>query len=89
MIDREEMEGGDAAGGPQSRKDFYTSKYPGFKASENGLNLETGINVNRGCTDFLCVVVFLGFIAGMASVSMFGLTHGEPRAMVKPYDFKE
>lgn len=45
------------------------------------------MNMSRGCTDFLCVVVFLGFIAGMASVSMFGLTHGEPKAMIKPYDF--
>lgn len=84
-------EGGDTAApaeeGKPSRKDHYKNKNPDFKVLDCGMNAETGINMERGCTDVLCVGLFLTFIATMFGVAIFGLVKGDPKAFIKPYDF--
>lgn len=51
------------------------------------MDRETGINLNRGCTDFFCVIFFLAFIAAMMGTAFYGLVKGHPKAMIAPYDF--
>ena len=72
--------------GKKSRKDHYNEKYPGYKTTDSGLNRETGLNFNRTCTDFLCLVLFLAFLASMASIAMYSLIKGNPKTLYKPYD---
>lgn len=62
-------------------------KNPDFTVLKCGMNQQTGINFNRGCTDFLCAIVFLAFIATMFGAATYGLIKGNPKAMIKPYDF--
>jgi hypothetical protein len=47
------------------------------------------INFDRGCTDFLCVVVFLVFVSCMFAVAFYGLIKGEPTRLFAPYDYKD
>lgn len=58
-----------------------------FSVLECGMDKETGINHNRGCTDMICVVFFLVFVATMLGSAFYGLVKGEPGAMIAPYDF--
>jgi len=53
------------------------------------MNADKGININRGCTDFLCAILFLAFISVMFASGCYGLIKGEPKAMIKPYDHSE
>ena len=41
----------------------------------------------RSCTDFLCGVVFLAFIASMFAVAIYGCIVGEPTKLIAPFDF--
>lgn len=74
--------------GKKSRKDHYNEKYPGYKATDSGLNHDEGMNYNRSCTDFLCLVLFLAFLASMVSIAIYSLVKGDPKALYKPYDGK-
>ena len=69
---------------PKTRQEHYKEKYGDGYAE--GLNKETGINFDRGCTDFLCVVIFLVFVSCMFAVAIFGLIKGEPSRLFAPYD---
>ena len=35
----------------------------------------------------ICVIVFLAFIATMFGTAFYGIAQGDPKAMIKPYDF--
>ena len=83
-------EGGDDA--PEesksaSKDDRYKERTEAFKVTDCGMNTETGINLDRGCTDMICVVLFLAFIATMFGTAFYGIAQGDPKAMIKPYDF--
>lgn len=62
-------------------------KHPDYKATDSGINEETGLNYQRSCTDFICVVFFLVFVSCMFAVAIFGLIKGEPARLFAPYDF--
>lgn len=47
------------------------------------------MNYGRGCTDFLCAVLFLAFLSVMFASAIYGLIKGKPRTMVAPYDHSE
>lgn len=69
-------EGGDdgaEASGPKSKEEKWAEKSKDFSATECGMNAETGINLERGCTDMLCVVLFLCFIATMLGTAFYGI----------------
>jgi len=69
-----------------NRADHYKKKYGDYKATDSGINEETGMVYERGCTDFLCGIVFLVFVASLFAVAIFGLIKGEPKRLIKPYD---
>ena len=49
------------------------------------LNKETyanGINQDRSCTDFMCLIVFLTFLAAMAGLTIFTISKGNIDKMV-------
>lgn len=52
-----------------------------------GLDAEDGIVHARGCTDILCVGLFLAFIGCMFGAMFYGIVKGEPKVMLAPYDF--
>jgi len=85
----EEHEGGEvnSVDKLQARRQYYLEKNPDFKVEDHGMSTETGIQFNRGCTDFCCVIFFLVFVGCMFGVAIFGLIQGHPKAMMKPYDF--
>lgn len=56
-----------------TRKDHYAEKYGDYKASDSGINEETGMVHARGCTDFFCAVLFLAFVASLFAVAIFGV----------------
>jgi len=93
-VDREEKnllhEGGEEtqaeSEGPKSKEDRYKDRADNFSVTDSGLNLETGLNFKRGCTDMVCVVVFLAFIATMMGTAFYGIAQGDPKAFIKPYD---
>jgi len=43
-----------------------------FKVTDDGLNKETGYNKDRGCTDFLCLIIFLAFLGSLVGCSIWG-----------------
>ena len=53
------------------------------------MNRKHGINMKRGCTDFLCAILFLSFISVMFASGIYGLIKGQPKAMIKPYDHSQ
>jgi hypothetical protein len=84
-------EGGDEdegrPSGPKSKEDRYKERTDSYNCKDSGLNAETGLNFERGCTDMICALVFLCFVATMLGTAFYGIVKGDPRAMVKPYDF--
>ncbi|KAL9655755.1 hypothetical protein ABK040_004983 [Willaertia magna] len=48
---------------------------------------EYGINRKRGCTDILCIPIFLLFWIGMLVIAAFGFWSGNPAALIEPIDF--
>ena len=58
----------------------------GFDSTATGISKETGINKDRKCTDFLCLLVFLAFVASLFACAFYGIKHGDPKRMIAPYD---
>jgi hypothetical protein len=61
---------------------------PTYKGEKTGEHLRDGPVESRGCTDFLCLLIFGGFWFGMISMAIFGYTTGDPEALLAPYDQK-
>lgn len=53
------------------------------KKSEN--NFKT-LQWNRSCTDTLCCIIFLAFIASLVGLTAYAVSAGNPYAMITPYD---
>ncbi|BFZ05594.1 hypothetical protein BsWGS_08633 [Bradybaena similaris] len=45
-----------------------------------------GPNKDRSCTDVICCLIFLVFLAGLGVVAGFAFYHGDPRLLVYPQD---
>ena len=45
-----------------------------------------GPKVERGCTDLICLIVFIAFTILMWWVSVFAVKNGDPRRIAIPYD---
>ena len=41
---------------------------------------------NRGCTDIICLLLFLAFIGGWIAVGIYGFSHGNPATLIYPSD---
>merc|ERR1712167_492030 len=84
-------EGGDEAAEPTGKKtkqERYADQAASFSCLASGMNEETGINFDRGCTDLICLVLFLSFIATMFGVSIWCVSQGNPGMLINPYDFE-
>jgi hypothetical protein len=52
------------------------------------MNAKTGMNFERGCTDIICVALFLAFIGAMFGTLFWGVVSGDPMSMISPYDYR-
>ena len=43
---------------------------------------------NRSCTDVICCVIFLVFLAGMGVVAYFAFAYGNPETLIYPSDYQ-
>lgn len=43
--------------------------------------------MDRECTDKLCCLIFVAFIAGMVAVAGYGFLEGNPKLLLTTYDF--
>lgn len=41
---------------------------------------------DRSCTDVLCCIIFLVFIASMVGITGYAVTQGDPRKIITPFD---
>jgi hypothetical protein len=62
-----------------------------YKEDMDAISLEAGdyangINENRSCTDFFCLVVFLVFLGAMCGVTFYGISQGQVEKMIAPID---
>jgi len=64
-------------------KGKYDSDINNFSAKEKGLD---GVKRDRGCTDILCLIVFLGTIVAMGYCTIYGYKHGQVAKFVAPLD---
>lgn len=78
--DYHNMEGGDED--PDDPKNKYKDDLDGFST---GLTDE-GINRDRGCTDILCLIIYIAFIGAMIYATIFGYTNGNVKKLTAPID---
>lgn len=72
----------------QSKNEKKLAKY---KDDMDGINLEketyaNGINQDRSCTDFFCLIVFLAFVGTMVGLTGYTIAKGNINMMVAPVD---
>lgn len=47
--------------------------------------MKDGMNKDdRGCTDILCLIVFLAFLGAMGYATMYGFKHGDIEKLIGP-----
>ena len=59
---------------------------PSYEGPPTDPNLAQGPVENRGCTDIICCLFFLGFLGFMGYMSMAGLADGKPDQLLDVYD---
>ena len=42
--------------------------------------------MNRSCTDPICCLIFVAFIAGMAATAAYGFANGNPKLLLTTWD---
>ena len=50
--------------------------------------LENGPNQDRSCTDIICCLIFILFVAGWIFIFGYGLSKGDPGKLMTPFDEK-
>ena len=56
------------------------------KLDVNGDDLQNGPVMNRSCTDPICCLIFVAFIAGMAAAAAYGFAKGNPKLLLTSWD---
>lgn len=66
----------------------YRSKHsdPDYKGEPSDRELVNGPLEQRGCTDILCLLIFIACCVGMVIVSVIAFKNGHPNLLVNPYD---
>ena len=67
-------------GGDEALKNKYAEETENFSV-ENA-----GINRDRGCTDFLCLIFFWVFIGAMGYATFYGYKNGDVNRLTSPID---
>jgi hypothetical protein len=62
-----------------------------YKDDMDAVNLNkddyaNGINQNRSCTDFMCLIVFLVFLGAIGGVTIYSVKKGNVETMIAPID---
>uniref|UniRef100_A0A0B7B198 Choline transporter-like protein n=1 Tax=Arion vulgaris TaxID=1028688 RepID=A0A0B7B198_9EUPU len=85
-----------AKGGVKRETSFTDAQRP-TENGRNNANRETpltkghnpcynGPNKNRSCTDVICCLVFIVFLAGLVVVAYFAYVYGDPKLLIYPQD---
>jgi len=70
-----------------ANKNFkYKENNPDYKGDPMSEDLTSGIIQNRGCTDILFLIIFIGFWAGMIIIASLALKSGQPNRLASPFD---
>ena len=57
------------------------------EADKNKLSAaDKGIKWERSCTDILCCLLFLVFLASMVGITGYATTKGDPKRLLTPFD---
>jgi hypothetical protein len=56
------------------------------KHKDEMTKVEGGIEWNRSCTDIICCIIFIAFIAAMLGISGYALSTGDPINIITPFD---
>ena len=56
------------------------------KLDINGEDVQNGPVLNRSCTDPICCLIFVAFIAGMAAAAAYGFAKGDPKLLMTSWD---
>lgn len=74
---------------PKSKADRKKEKYGGdmddFSISKDS-KITDGVVKERGCTDMICLVVFVAFLVGMFSVTSYCFAEGDVAKYLAPVD---
>jgi len=74
---------------PKSKADRKKDKYGGdmdeFSVSKNS-KITDGIVRERGCTDIICLGLFIAFLVGMFSVTSYCFAEGQVYKLLAPVD---
>jgi hypothetical protein len=55
-----------------------------FNVGKSGI--ENGLVMNRGCTDFLCLIIFAAFLGSMGFLTFYGQKNGDVSMLLAPLD---
>ena len=69
-----------------STREKYKEEIESFTVRENSKITDNGMNHNRGCTDFLCLLVFIGTVVAMCMVSIYCYRQGQFQKIISPVD---
>jgi hypothetical protein len=67
------------------RKKGYDDELSKFNCKD-GSTIQDGIVKERGCTDILCLLVFIAFISSMGYLTFLGSTTGDVKRILAPLD---
>jgi choline transporter-like protein 2/4/5 len=56
------------------------------KLQIDGDALQNGPVMNRSCTDPICCLIFVAFIAGMTATAAYGFNKGDPKLLITAWD---
>lgn len=56
------------------------------KMTLDGDKLQSGPVMERSCTDPICCLIFVAFIAGMAATAAYGFAKGDPKLLMTGWD---
>ena len=61
---------------------------PNYKGQDYAIDtaVENGPLIDRRCTDILCILIFLGFVAAATFVGIYAVENGDPMRIMTPYD---
>jgi len=59
---------------------------PNYEGEESDPKLAEGPFENRGCTDILCCLIFIGFLGGMGYIGVVEASGSDPTQLMDMYD---
>lgn len=68
--------------GGKDKNDKYKEDLEKFKAP-------TGMNKDRGCTDCLCALIFIAFLASMIALTYLGFQDGDIKKLIAPVTYND